>query len=252
MDAPGPSPTLSRLLCGGAPVVALTGAGVSAESGLSTFRGAGGLWEGRRATDLATPEAFTRDPLLVWRFYAARRAKAAAAQPNAAHRSLADLETLRPGTVVITQNVDGLHERAGSRSVIRLHGSLWTLRCTRGCGDREDHRDDLGPLPPRCACGAMLRPGGVWFGEPLPTDAVEAARRAVCAAGVLLVVGTSSVVWPAAGLPQVARAAGAHVVEVNPERTPISSLAHEHVAETAATALPRLLSPVVPRQGSAA
>jgi len=233
------SPALRRRLAGPGPIVALTGAGVSAESGLATFRGPGGLWEGHDPRDLATPEAFARDPLLVWRFYAWRRARAAAAAPNPAHHALAALAAARPDTRVVTQNVDGLHERAGSPAV-RLHGSLWRLRCVGEGRETDDLRLDLSPLPPRCPCGAMLRPAVVWFGEALPSEVLAEAQGAVRRAAVLLVAGTSALVWPAAGLPALARAAGAFVVEINPQPTPLSDEADEVLRLPAGHALPVL------------
>jgi NAD-dependent deacetylase len=240
MDPNDLSSALRRRLAGPGPIVALTGAGVSAESGLATFRGPGGLWEGHDPRELATPAAFARDPLLVWRFYAWRRARAAAAEPNPAHRALAALAVARPDTRIVTQNVDGLHERAGTPAVLRLHGSLWRLRCVEEGRESEDLRPDLSPLPPRCACGALLRPAVVWFGESLSTEVLAAAQAAVGEAAVLVVAGTSSLVWPAAGLPGVARAAGAYVVEVNPEPTPLSDDADEVLRVPAGHALPVL------------
>ncbi len=222
-------------------IVGLTGAGVSAESGLATFRGPGGMWEGRDPMGLATPEAFAEDPDLVWRFYAWRRQQAAAARPNAAHRALAALERAREDSMLVTQNVDGLHERAGSRRLVRLHGSLWRLRCTREDREFDDLRADLGPLPPRCDCGGLLRPGVVWFGESLPPEALARAEQAVREARLLIVAGTSSLVYPAAALPGVARERGAYVVEVNPEKTPLTASADEHLAGPAGEVLPALL-----------
>lgn len=237
-----PSPRLIERLRGPAPITVLTGAGISAESGLATFRGPGGLWEGRPPEELATPQAFAADPETVWRFYAWRRESAARAEPNAAHLALAELERERPGLTLVTQNVDGLHERAGHRRVIRLHGTLWRLRCSRDGSESEDLREDLGPLPPRCACGGLLRPGVVWFGEALPVDALREADRASREAGLFLVIGTSAMVHPAAGLPLVARAAGAHVVEINPEPTAISDDVDERLVGPAAEIVPALVT----------
>jgi NAD-dependent deacetylase len=241
MDPLHLSPALRRRLAAPGTIVALTGAGVSAESGLPTFRGEGGLWEGHDPASLATPAAFARDPLLVWRFYAWRRARAAEAEPNAGHRALAALQRARPETRVVTQNVDGLHERAGSRLVLRLHGTLWRLRCVEEGRENEDLRRELGVLPPRCACGALLRPGVVWFGEALPPEVLLEAQRLVREAAVVLVAGTSSLVWPAAGLPGLAQEAGAFVVEINPEPTALSEDADEVLRETAARALPAIV-----------
>lgn len=232
------SPALVERLRDSGPILALTGAGVSAESGLATFRGPGGMWEGRDPMELATPEAFADDPHTVWRFYAWRREQAAAASPNPAHRALAELESGRDDFTLVTQNVDGLHERAGSRGVIRLHGTLWRLRCSVEGTERDDLRDDLGPLPPRCECGALLRPAVVWFGESLPEEALERAMHAARRAGVVLVAGTSSLVYPAAALPEIAQRAGAYVVEINPEETPLSALADERLAGAAGQILP--------------
>ncbi|NIM01914.1 MAG: NAD-dependent protein deacylase [Acidobacteria bacterium] len=217
----------------------MTGAGVSAESGLATFRGEGGLWEGRDPVELATPEAFRRDPKTVWRFYTERREKAAQASPNAGHRALAALEeALGERFLLVTQNVDGLHERAGNRRIVRLHGSLWRLRCTR-CGD-EDEDLDL-TASHRCRCGGRRRPGVVWFGEPLPEGAYEQAAEAAARADIVLVAGTSSIVYPAAGLPEIGREAGAWTVEINPERTAISDRVDERVPAASGSALPALV-----------
>jgi len=220
-------------------VLALTGAGVSAESGLATFRGPDGLWEGRDPTELATPEAFKRDPKTVWRFYTERREAAAAALPNPGHRALATLEAaLDDRFLLATQNVDGLHERAGNQRIVRLHGSLWQLRCTR-CGDEYEDLDLAASH--RCACGGRRRPGVVWFGEPLPEEAFERAADAAAAADIVLVAGTSSMVYPAAGLPEIARRAGAWTVEINPDHTALSDRVDERIATTSGTALPALV-----------
>jgi len=239
------SPFASRTLAlarGREPVVALTGAGVSAESGLATFRGADGLWNGRDPADLATPEAFARDPHLVWRFYDWRRRKARAARPNAAHLALAALERQRGAMRVVTQNVDGLHQRAGSASVLSLHGTLWRLRCTAENREFDDERADLGVLPLRCECGGLLRPAVVWFGEPLDPAVLAEAEHAVRTAALVLVVGTSSMVVPAASLAPIARRAGAWIVEINPDRTPLTRHADEHVTGRAGDLLPRLVA----------
>jgi NAD-dependent deacetylase len=199
-------------------VAVLTGAGVSAESGLATFRGAGGLWEGHPVEDVATPEAFRRNPELVWRFYNARRAALRTARPNPGHLALADLER-RWGErfALVTQNVDGLHQAAGSRRVLELHGGLARVRCT-GCKVVADRAGEDLPDLPRCgACGELLRPDIVWFHEMLPDGVWRAACEAVEACDCLLVVGTSAVVYPAAGLITMARALGGGVIEVNLE-----------------------------------
>jgi NAD-dependent deacetylase len=222
-------------------VVVLTGAGVSAESGVPTFRGEDGLWKSFRAEDLATPEGFARDPALVWEWYAYRRRLLLTRLPNAAHKALAAFEDRRPGFLLVTQNVDGLHAAAGSRKVVELHGNIWRSRCTR-CGEEaEDPREDPTPLPPTCACGGLRRPAVVFFGEALPDGAVQRALEATLEAEVALVVGTSSLVYPAAALPRLARDKGAFVVEVNPEETPLTPMASVSLRARAAETLPSLL-----------
>ncbi len=238
MDALTISPALRQRLLRPDPLVVLTGAGVSAESGLATFRGPEGLWEGRDPMRLASPQAFRADPLTVWRFYDWRRRQALKARPNPAHRALAAWERTHEQFLLVTQNVDGLHERAGNRKIMRLHGTLWRLRCAEECREFEDTREDLGELPPRCECGALLRPAVVWFGEALPGEALRRADRAARAAALVLVVGTSSLVYPAAALPLIARSAGAYVVEVNPEPTPITSQVDERLGGPAGEVLP--------------
>ena len=222
-------------------IVVLTGAGISAESGVPTFRGPGGMWRRYRPEDLATPEAFARDPHLVWEWYAWRREIIGPLEPNAAHVSLVALESRTPEFLLATQNVDGLHAAAGSRHIVELHGTVWQLRCTSCAYAREDRSVPLAEVPPRCACGALLRPGVVWFGEALPEEAVAASFEAARAADAVLVVGTSSLVYPAAALPQVARAAGAFVIEVNPEATPLTPLADVSLRGTAATLVPAIV-----------
>ncbi|MDX2154329.1 MAG: NAD-dependent deacylase [Bryobacteraceae bacterium] len=219
-------------------IVALTGAGISAESAIPTFRGAGGLWRNYRAEDLATPEAFSRDPRLVREWYEWRRDLIAEAQPNAAHYALAELEQRAPGFTLVTQNVDDLHERAGSRRLLKLHGDIATERC-QACS-RERARVRSAELP-RCECGGLLRPGVVWFGEALPWDIWRQSEEAVARASVVLVIGTSAVVYPAAGLAPAAVEAGAKVIEVNLEETPYSGGVSLSLRGKAGEILPRLL-----------
>jgi NAD-dependent deacetylase len=210
----------ARLLRSAERVAALTGAGISAESGLATFRGAGGLWEGHRVEEVATPGAFRRDPRLVWRFYNQRRAGLRSARPNPGHHALVELGR-RWGDrfTQITQNVDGLHRVAGCDDLLELHGCLTRVRCT-GCDVIEDRgHEPLDELPHCARCGAMLRPDIVWFGEMLPDGVWERAETAAVACDCFLVVGTSAIVYPAAGLIAVARLNGAKVIEVNLEHT---------------------------------
>jgi len=222
-------------------VVAFTGAGVSAESGVATFRGAGGLWEGHRIEEVASPHAFAADPVHVWRFYDQRRTNVAKVRPNPAHEVLAAWQERFPNYTLVTQNVDGLHQGAGSRRVVELHGSLWRVRCT-GCGrEREDRTAPLPELPPRCPeCGAMERPDVVWFGEALPAEAFLVAEAAAKVCEVLVVVGTSAVVYPAAGLVAVAAAVGAKVIEVNPEASALAYLADVTLRGPAGAMLPQV------------
>ncbi len=203
--------------------VVLTGAGISAESGVPTFRGSDGLWRSFRAEELATPEAFRRDPQLVWEWYDWRRGKVAQTKPNPAHMALVELERRGSDFTLITQNVDGLHDLAGSKAPLKLHGDIWEMRCT-GCSYKAVNREvPLVKIPPRCACGALLRPAIVWFGEALPSDVLERAWSAAEQAELFLVVGTSALVQPAASLPLVASRCGARLVEVNLEPTAISA-----------------------------
>jgi len=207
-------------------VVALTGSGASAESGVPTFREAqAGLWEKFNPHELATPEAFLQDPALVWSWYRWRRELVARAKPNRGHYALAALARTIPIFSLITQNVDGLHQRAGSNNVMEYHGNLFDTRCfSRDCAVADA---DVSAAAPRCPnCGDLLRPGVVWFGEPIPPAVLDAATRAVVDCDVFLSVGTSSLVWPAAGLLESARAAGATIIEVNTDVTPHTSQSH--------------------------
>jgi len=226
-------------------VTVLTGAGVSAASGIPTFRGKDGLWRKVRAETLATAEAFEHDPKLVWEWYDWRRGMIRDAQPNAGHTVLARWTRERSGTTVITQNVDGLHERANTHSITRLHGSIWHVRCWTGCArGREDWRDDTVPLPtlpPRCPhCGGLVRPGVVWFGESLDTSVLQRATAAAAGCDVFMAIGTSAVVYPAAELLPHARHGGATVIEINPEATNASGISDIVIRQRADEALARL------------
>jgi NAD-dependent deacetylase len=233
-------------------VAALTGAGVSAESGVPTFRGAGGLWEGHALEDVATPMAFERDPALVWRFYNARRAGLRAVRPNPGHFALKEMED-RWGSenfALITQNVDGLHRIAGSQRLLELHGSLLRVRCSRCTFAEERGLEELPELP-RCEeCGHLLRPAVVWFYEMLPEGVWREAAEAVGECECLLVVGTSAVVYPAAGLIDAARGVGAPVIEVNLEPTPASRSATVGLYGPSGEILPRLLERVTSGEGT--
>ncbi len=220
----------------------LTGAGVSAESDVPTFRGQEGVWRNRNPMELATPEAFFQEPELVWEFYDWRRQKLAAAKPNPAHRALAALQAMLPVFTLATQNVDGLHQAAGNQSVLELHGSIWTVRCSV-CGvEREDRAPKLGPRPLCAECGqGLLRPGVVWFGETLPGPAWDMALQAAKSCETMLSVGTSAAVQPASSLVLAAKAAGAVCIEVNPEETSNSDLMDHTLRGLAGDILPQLV-----------
>ncbi len=220
----------------------LTGAGISAESGIPTFRGKDGLWRRYNPTELATPEAFRKDPRLVWEWYDWRRQLIAKAQPSGGHRLIAKMEEVFQDSWVITQNVDGLHQRAGSKRVVELHGNIWRVLCT-SCGvSYYEFKAPLDSIPPRCReCGGLLRPGVVWFGETLPAEALERAYELSSEADIFIVVGTSAQVYPAAELPLVAKSSGAKLIEVNPEETPLSPYADEIVRERASSGLKKVL-----------
>ena len=219
----------------------LTGAGISAESGVPTFRGDGGLWKDYKAEDLATPEAFVKDPRLVWEWYNWRRELIAKVLPNAAHKALVQLEIRKREFTLITQNVDGLHDRAGSGRMLKLHGDIWRMRCTVCGANWPDRRAPLPKIPPHCACGGLARPGVVWFGEPLPDGMMKEAEHAAGAAEVFLVIGTSAVVYPAAGLVPYAKHGGARVIEINTDDTPFTNLVDCALRGPAGELLPQLL-----------
>jgi NAD-dependent deacetylase len=226
-------------------VCCMTGAGVSAESGVPTFRGFGGLWEGRRPETLATPEAFSEDYARVWRFYQWRRKTLAECKPNPGHFALARLEEIVPDFSLITQNVDGLHHEAGSRRIYCLHGDIWIDRCTRCRYEARAGRDDFETIPHCQECGELARPGVVWFGEILPPEVFEAAQEASAQCEVMMVVGTSSVVQPAASLAGWARSNGACVIEINPEATPLTGSADLALAGPSGEVLPAIVEHLV-------
>lgn len=228
----------------GSKITALTGAGVSAASGVPTFRGAQGLWNNFPPEQLATAEAFRRDPRLVWDWYNWRRELVSRCRPNPAHLVLAEWSRRYPGFTLITQNVDGLHERAGTRNVIRFHGSLWEVRCWGSCRTApacwQDERVPLDPIPPRCPhCGDLIRPGVVWFGEPIDPEVIRSSIEAA-QCDLFFTIGTSSVVYPAAGLAAEAGRNGAYVVEINPDPTPATAAVDLAIQGAAEEVLPQL------------
>ncbi len=220
----------------------LTGAGVSAESGVPTFRGSDGLWKKYRATDLATPEAFKKDPELVWEFYNWRRELIGKVKPNPAHYALAELERKKSDFILITQNVDGLHLAAGSKNVLEIHGSIWRVKCTKCEFQAEDRRVPLPKLPTCPQCGALLRPAVVWFGEALDFHILEKAFQASKECDLMLVIGTSAMVHPAASLSLEAKSGGARVIEINLEETPQTPYLDLTILGKAGEILPEIVS----------
>ena len=216
-------PELISFLRSSTRVVVLTGAGVSQESGLRTFRDAQvGVWAQYKPEDLATPEAFHRNPKLVWDFYTTRREGAGTTEPNPGHYALVDLENRFAEFMLITQNIDGLHQRAGSQNLVELHGNLRRIRCSRGCGIVDEWQELPENVPVCPHCGALLRPDVVWFGEQLPVDGLQAAIDATDTCQVFFSIGTSGLVQPAASLAFAARSRGAVVIEINYEPTPLT------------------------------
>jgi len=223
-------------------IVAFTGAGISAESGVPTFRGNQGLWKKFRPEELANLEAFMRNPALVWEWYAARRKIIEEIRPNPGHLALAELERLVPSLTIVTQNIDNLHRRAGNSTVFELHGNIERNYCL-GCGKshtEEEIRFRSG-IPTCHECGGLVRPDVVWFGELLPMDQWEQSLKAIESADVVLSIGTSGVVYPAAELPGKGKLRGAYLVEVNPEGTEMTDLMDESVRANSATVLPEMV-----------
>jgi NAD-dependent deacetylase len=232
-------------------VVAFTGAGVSAESGVPTFRSADGIWKRMRPEELASMDGFLRNPALVWEWYAQRKRVIADVQPNPGHHALVRMETLFPEFALITQNIDNLHRRAGSRTVYELHGNIERNYCMQ-CGLRYSNEQVLCmKRTPSCAeCGGNIRPDVVWFGEVLPEEEWEASVRAAESADVFFSIGTSSVVYPAASLPTMAKRCGAYVVEVNPEPTPLTPHADEFLQGASGVVLPFVCDAIEQEQRS--
>ena len=238
----------ARMLAGAHRVVVSSGAGMSKESGIPTFRDAmEGLWAQYDPQELATEAGFRRDPRRVWSWYAMRRQRISQARPNPGHLALVRLAALVPKFTVVTQNIDGLHREAGSADVVELHGSIRRVKCLdRGHpfdGPLPPYADEQDP-PPCPVCGSPLRPDVVWFGEMLPTDAVDRAWSLAERCDVMLLIGTSGTVWPAAELPLVARRHGAHVVEVNPEPSELTHAADVFLQGPAGEVLPALVDAV--------
>jgi NAD-dependent deacetylase len=236
-----PAELLQRLAAAKS-VTVLTGAGVSAESGVPTFRDAQtGLWAKFSPEELATPRAFQRNPRLVWEWYEWRRKLVAGAKPNPAHLALVEMQNLFLRFHLVTQNVDGLHQRAGSRNVIELHGNITRTKCSEE-GTIVSTWKDTGDVPPKCpACGGLLRPDVVWFEEPMPEPEMRQAMTASRHCDFFFSIGTSTVVYPAAALPWEALRSGATAVEINPQPTPFTAQAHFSLAGAAGIVLPELV-----------
>lgn len=228
-------------------ITVLTGAGISAESGVPTFREAQtGLWAQYDAQELATPQAFQRNPKLVWQWYAWRRELVAKAKPNAGHLALAQLERSVPQFTLITQNVDGLHARAGSQNIVELHGNIMRTKCFDN-GHFVQSWPETAELPPLCPhCGSLLRPDVVWFGENLPHDALETAVSSAQSCDIFFSIGTSSLVQPAASLPLEAVHAGSLTIEINPQQTPLTAHVAVALSGTAGSILPALVAAAFP------
>ena len=222
-------------------LLVITGAGISAESGIPTFRGADGLWRNYRAEDLATLDAFERDPVTVWEWYDWRRGIIGRAEPNPGHLAIKDLEDMFENFLLITQNVDGLHGRTGIRNIVEIHGNLWRTKCTREGKISMLMDVPLRSIPPRCDCGAVLRPDVVWFGESIPSYALDLSFNVLEQCDTLIVVGTSGVVYPVASFPQTVKDNGGYVVEVNVEPTPISTIADASLYGNSGDILPMLV-----------
>jgi len=203
----------------------ITGAGISAESGIPTFRGTDGLWQNYRAEELATPWAFERDPETVWKWYDWRRGIISKAEPNPGHIAIKNMENMFPNFFLITQNVDGLHTRTGVRNMIEIHGNLWRVRCAAEEKTMMLMDVPLTTIPPRCDCGTILRPDVVWFGESIPTAWLEKSFQVMELCDTLIVAGTSGVVYPVASFPQTVKSNGGFVIEINMDSTPISAVA---------------------------
>lgn len=224
-------------------IFVLTGAGISAESGIPTFRGADGLWKNYSATDLATPEAFMKNPELVWEWYHWRQGIISKAKPNPAHHALVDLEKKSDEFLLLTQNIDNLHRRAGSLNVLELHGNIFRTRCLE-CDKTKEYmvklKDERNNLP-KCECGGHLRPDVVWFGEPIPQDIWQRALSFLNQADVAIICGTSNVVWPAAAIPETAKANGVKTIEINLEPTPVTSIVDVSILGKAGEILPQIV-----------
>jgi NAD-dependent deacetylase len=235
------SPEVVNYFKSGSRIVVLTGAGISADSGVPTFRGKGGVWDRYDPHEVGTAEAMRKRPKKVWEMHEDLRQTIARCRPNPAHQAIAELETIFEHVTIVTQNVDNFHQEAGSSHVLELHGNAWRVKCTKEGTVREDHTMSYPELPPKCSCGAMLRPDVVFFDEPLDRTTIESAYSEASLADILLVVGTSAVVYPAAYIPILAKQTGSKIIEFNIEYTPLSTYADATIIEDACKSLPRLV-----------
>jgi NAD-dependent deacetylase len=246
-----PSPALTERLRSATSIVAFTGAGISAESGVPTFRGPEGIWAKFKPEELANMSAFLKNPALVWEWYAHRKRIIAGIRPNPGHDALAAMEAIVPHVAVITQNIDNLHRRAGSTTVYELHGNIernYCMKCGTVCGN--DVVADASGVPVCERCGGLIRPDVVWFGEMLPEEEWRASVRAAESANIFLSVGTSAVVYPAASIPLLAKQSGAYLVEINPEPTPLTPRADEFLQGPSGTILPGIVDALVRMRGT--
>jgi len=232
--------TVVQKLKGSKKIVFVTGAGISQESGIPTFRGKDGYWRRYDPMKLASIDAFYDDPKLVWEWYEDRRKNILDVKPNEGHFAISQMEEFKD-VVVLTQNIDGLHQRSGSTNVLELHGSIIRIKCTV-CDFIDNITENFESLPPKCKCGSMLRPDVVWFGEPLPQNIWQSAIKEASICDVMIIVGTSLVVSPANTLPVYAKQNGAILIEVNPEKTVMSNDMTLSIQATSAEVLPKMLS----------
>ena len=222
-------------------IVVVTGAGVSAESGIPTFRGPEGLWKHYRAEELATPQAFEKNPELVWEWYCWRRGIISKAKPNPGHIAIAELEKRYDDFLLITQNVDGLHRASGSHKLVEIHGCIWQTRCVKCNAIEQDNELDYRNIGPCIRCGGRKRPNVVWFGEPIPPMSLNSAFSAAESCDLMIVAGTSGIVQPVASLPFMAKKAGAYIIEINVDTTPISAVADIFLKGKSGEVLPGLI-----------
>lgn len=235
------SKRLKEILSENSKVSVVTGAGVSKESGIPTFRGKDGLWRNYNAMELATPESFATNPSLVWEWYQWRRGIIKPIEPNPGHDAIAAMERFFENFTLITQNIDGLHAKAGNKKILELHGNIWRVRCVEEGTVLDCYDHPLEEIPPKCSCGAFLRPHVVWFGEALDSSILTESFRKASESDLCLVIGTSGIVYPAAAIPVDAKNHGAYLAEVNPNPSNLTTAADEVIQGPSAEVLPELI-----------